>query len=187
MPPGEAELRERGVREGVIALASARDAQPMADIVGRLVARERRESPAHADALAELAQLGRFEHRIQLRLPEQQDLDQLVPLGLQIGEQPDLLERLGRPRLSTIRSTRLPANAPSRKWFSASTSSRADWPPLTPSSTRIDSSSSRGQLGIEQERDFDLAACASQQRAAQRRLPVPTRPDRDEAPALPMP
>ncbi len=44
----------------------------------------------------------RAEQRAQLRLPDQDDLQQLLGLGLEIGEQPDLLEHLGRQVLRLI-------------------------------------------------------------------------------------
>ena len=49
----------------------------------------------HADALLELAQLRQLQPGQQLRLPDQDDLQDLLLGGLEVGEQPDLLEGLG--------------------------------------------------------------------------------------------
>ena len=54
------------------------------------------------DALRELAQLGAVQQFAQLRLADQDDLQQLLGLGLEIGEQPHLLEHLGREVLRLV-------------------------------------------------------------------------------------
>ena len=57
---------------------------------------------AQHDALAELAQLGPRQHVPELRLPDEHDLDQLGARGLEIREQPDLLEHLRREVLRFV-------------------------------------------------------------------------------------
>ena len=85
-----------------LAVAAGGDAQPVAHVLARLRRAERAQAPAHADALAQLAQLVRVELVVELGLPEQQDLDQLRGRGLEVREQPDLLERLGREVLRLV-------------------------------------------------------------------------------------
>src|SRR5690606_3973978 len=58
--------------------------------------------PAHADALAQLAQTALVELAVELGLTQQQDLDQLLAARLEIREQAHLLERVLRERLRLV-------------------------------------------------------------------------------------
>jgi hypothetical protein len=84
---------ERGVRHPYLALA-ARDPEAVADVLLRLHAREPVEVVARGHALGELAEVAPREQLAQLRLPEQDDLDQLLGVGLQVRDEADLLEHL---------------------------------------------------------------------------------------------
>ena len=53
---------------------------------------ERPEVVARGDALVQLAQLRAGQHRRQLRLADQDNLQQLLAVGFQVGQQPDLLQ-----------------------------------------------------------------------------------------------
>ena len=65
-------------------------------VAGNVVALEWLQSKVVRDALLELAHVGLREAGVQFRLPEEHDLQQLVPVGFQIRKQPDLFQRLGR-------------------------------------------------------------------------------------------
>ena len=67
----------------------------MADVGERLVLPQRLEVIAAGDALRELAQLRPREHLAQLRLADQDDLQQLLRRGLEVREQAHLLEHVG--------------------------------------------------------------------------------------------
>ena len=43
-------------------------------------------------SLCQLAQIGLTQQSLQLRLTDQHDMQQLMPMGLQIGQQPHLLQ-----------------------------------------------------------------------------------------------
>ena len=68
-------------------------AQPMVDVVAGFVRVERRQVIADRDPLPELLQLRRRELVAQVRLADQDDLQQLRLLGLEVREHPQLLER----------------------------------------------------------------------------------------------
>jgi len=87
----------------------------------RLLARQRIEVIAAGDALRQLAQILARQQLAQLRLANQDDLQQLLGFGLQVGEQPDVLEYLGGEVLasSTIRTTRRPCAWPQQIAVSA--------------------------------------------------------------------
>ena len=57
---------------------------------------------AAGDALSQLAQLGAVQELAQLRLADEDDLQQFLRRGFQIGEQADLLEHLGGQVLRLI-------------------------------------------------------------------------------------
>jgi hypothetical protein len=95
------DLAQRHVREQV-ALRTGRDPQAVPHVLGTLRCRERCQTPTYADALAQLTQSRRLEHHVEFGLSEQDDLDQLARLGLEVGEQPDLLQRLRRERLGFV-------------------------------------------------------------------------------------
>jgi hypothetical protein len=63
---------------------------------------ERRQVVAGGHALGELAQLAPSQHLLQLRLTHQHDLDQLLGVGLEVGDEADLLEHLGREVLRLV-------------------------------------------------------------------------------------
>ena len=67
-----------------------------------LVRGQRIEVISAGDALRKLPQLGAIQQFAQLRLADQDDLQQLLRLGLEIREQPDLLEHLGREILRLV-------------------------------------------------------------------------------------
>ncbi len=93
-PPGEAvQLALRARREQVVVRAC--DARAMADIGDRLVLLQRLEVVAARDALRELAQLRPREHFAQLRLADQDDLQELLRRGLEVREQAHLLQHVG--------------------------------------------------------------------------------------------
>ena len=68
-----------------IARGSGGDAEPVAHVLPRLIGGERGQAPANADPLAQLAQARLLENRVELRLTDQDDLDQLGGVRLQIG------------------------------------------------------------------------------------------------------
>ena len=57
---------------------------------------------ARDHALGELLELGPLEHRAQLGLADQDDLQQLALVGLEVGQQAQLLEHLGRELLRLV-------------------------------------------------------------------------------------
>ena len=73
----------------------ASDPQPVPEILTDLGRRQRRELAAQRDPLAELPQFGKGEPRPELRLPDQQDLQDLARRRLEVREQSDLLQRRG--------------------------------------------------------------------------------------------
>ena len=64
------------------------------DVAQRLLGRERVQPVVDGDALAELAQLVARQVGFQLRLADEEDLQQLVAAVLQVREQPDLLQQV---------------------------------------------------------------------------------------------
>ena len=69
---------------------------------GRFLARQRIEVVAAGDALRELPQVVAREHVAQFGLADQDDLQQLLRFGLEVGEQAHLLEHLGRQVLRLV-------------------------------------------------------------------------------------
>ena len=86
------DFAQRGRREHL--RGRARDPHAVLHVARGLRGRQRVEVVAAGDALRELAQLGLVEQGAQLRLADQDDLQQLGGGGLEVGEQPDLLERV---------------------------------------------------------------------------------------------
>ena len=74
----------------------------MLQVLQHLIALEGAQLPAHRDALAQLAQVPTPEILVELRLTDQDDLDQLPVLGLQVREQPNLLEHRGAEVLRLV-------------------------------------------------------------------------------------
>jgi hypothetical protein len=87
---GEREARAAGGGEAV------------AQVAFGLARIQRREVEARGDALRELAQFAPGQHLAQLRLAEQHDLQQLLRVGLEVGEQAHLLQRFGRQVLRLV-------------------------------------------------------------------------------------
>jgi hypothetical protein len=79
-----------------------RDREPMTDVVLGLLGRERVQVKAGDDALGELLELGPLEHRSQLGLADQDDLQQLPLVGLEVGQEAQLLEHLRREHLRLV-------------------------------------------------------------------------------------
>src|SRR5207244_5471119 len=67
-------------------------AEPVVDVLLGIVGAQRFQPVEDRDALAELTQLGAGELLLELRLSDEEELDQLVALILEVGEQADLLE-----------------------------------------------------------------------------------------------
>ena len=84
---------DRPGRERRPAVAS-RHAQAVVDVALGLHAGEGRQMVAHRDALSELPQPRVVQLLAQLRLADEDDLEQLALLGLEVGEQAHLLEQL---------------------------------------------------------------------------------------------
>ena len=93
--------RQCAGRERNLAFA-ARHAQPMSDVVLGLRAAERGEMVLGGHPLRELPQLAAGQHLLQLRLAHEHDLDQLLGVRLQVRDEPDLLEHLGREVLGLV-------------------------------------------------------------------------------------
>src|SRR5258706_14066868 len=74
----------------------------MLDVTGDFEPRERRQVIADGDALAELAQAPVVQLVSQLRLAEEDDLQELALVGLEIREQADLLQKLGAQILGLV-------------------------------------------------------------------------------------
>ena len=87
------DLAKRGAREGQRP-GQPRDAQAVLHVAVRLLARQGLQIAADADALVELAQLVELELFFELGLAHEEDLQELARGRLQVGEDPDLLERL---------------------------------------------------------------------------------------------
>src|SRR3990172_7864681 len=84
--PGDRHIRE----EPEVGRPS--DPGPGADVVAGLVGGQGEDAAAEADALIELAQLGAIQLVQELRLAGEHDLQQLVRMGLEVREEPDLFE-----------------------------------------------------------------------------------------------
>ena len=80
----------------------ARYRQPVRDVLLRLGRRQRLEVKARDHALRELLELGPREHRAQLGLADQDDLQQLAVAGFEIRQEPQLFEHLGRQVLRLV-------------------------------------------------------------------------------------
>ena len=74
----------------------------MADVVLGFLGRERVQMEARDHALRELLEFGALEHRAQLGLADEDDLQQLPLVGLEVGQQAQLLEHVGREHLRLV-------------------------------------------------------------------------------------
>src|SRR5215470_12937381 len=70
------------------------DAKSRADVIPRLLRGQGQDAAAKTDALLELAQLGTIELVQELRLSNEENLQQLLRLRLEVRKQPDLLQGL---------------------------------------------------------------------------------------------
>ena len=93
--------RERLLAEEVGAVV-ARRAQPEIHVLADVAARERREREAMGDALLQLAHVGQAQVAVELGLPEEDDLQQLVGAGLEVREKAHFLERAERHRVRLV-------------------------------------------------------------------------------------
>ena len=82
--------------------ALARHAQAVMDVGPRLALRERLEVIARGHALGELAQVGSGQELPQLRLPDENHLQELLARRLQIRQEPDLLQDLAAEILGLV-------------------------------------------------------------------------------------
>ena len=78
-----------------IQVARAGDAQACADVITRLLRGHRRDRATQTDPLLELSQARKRELVLEFRLADEQDLQELVGRRLEVGEQPNLFERVG--------------------------------------------------------------------------------------------
>src|SRR5262245_19979754 len=69
--------------------------EPVVDVPDRLLPCERRERATHRHALVESGQLRRTHVPEQLGLPHEDDLDQVLPIRLEVGQHTNLLEKIG--------------------------------------------------------------------------------------------
>ncbi len=67
----------------------------MADIAPGFLARQWLQVISAGDSLCQLAEFGAVEQLAKFRLPDQNDLQQLLRGSLEIGQQPDLFQHLG--------------------------------------------------------------------------------------------
>ena len=74
----------------------------MADIALRLLLVQRGQLIARGDTLIKLPKLGPSEHRLQLRLPGQNNLQQFFFVCFEVSQQPDLFQNLKIKMLSLI-------------------------------------------------------------------------------------
>ena len=169
--------RKRAVREDFA--RGAGDAQAMAHVGGGLVAGQRIEVIAAGDALRELAQLGAVQQLAQLRLADEDDLQQLLRFGLEIGEQAHLLEHLGREVLRLVhhqhdalalgvRLEQVAAQQVDQVLEAALGVAASTWMPS--SSQMASRNSGRRHARIEDQRDLGVLRRLRQQRAHHRGL-----------------
>src|SRR5262249_53134840 len=167
-----------------------RDVQAVAHVLAALLGVHRAEMAPDADPLPQLAQVLGGELLLQLGLTEQHDLQQLRSLGLEVREQPQLLERLGREILRLVDDQQHAAPLAARldeegiEYVGELGTRFAERRQPELAVDRLEQLERR-QRRIEQERHFGLRAEPPQQGAAQRRLPGADLPgDRHEPFAL---
>ena len=81
---------------------SAGDRQTVRDVRGGRLRVERLQLVADGDALIELPQLRRSQQRLQVQLADEDDLQQLLLVGLEIRQNADLLEHVQRQVLRLV-------------------------------------------------------------------------------------
>jgi hypothetical protein len=94
--------RQRGPREELRRPAFARHPEAMLHVCDGLLEAERPDVPAEGDALVQLRELGIHEERPELRLADEDEPEKLLGRGLEVGEEPQLLEQLDRERLRLV-------------------------------------------------------------------------------------
>ena len=152
---------------------------------------ERAQVIARGNALGELSQVGTRQRGPQLGLPHEDDFEELLPRGLQVGQQPDLLEDIGRQRLGLVDdedraprpgegSQQVPVK-PVDKVFQRGTGGMGDAELVADSRDEL----GRRQLGIENKRDIHRVGETLEQGAHQRRLArADLAREQDESPRL---
>src|SRR5215468_10269146 len=80
----------------------SRDAKAHADVVPRFLSGQRQNPTAQTDALLELTQLWTIQLVQELWLPDEKNLQQLLPVRLEVREKPDLLEDLETQVLALV-------------------------------------------------------------------------------------
>ena len=101
-PTGVLRDPAEGFRREQAGVPRAGDPETGPDILRDLVSRERLDPAAQGDPLLELAQSREGQAVPELGLAHQQDLEQLVGRRLEVREESDLLERLGRQVLGLV-------------------------------------------------------------------------------------
>ena len=91
-PSARATDAPHGARRKHLGTAIAGRAHAEGEVLRHLRQRERAHAERVRDAVAQLAQLVLRQGLVELGLAEQHDLQQLVPVRLQVGQQPHLLE-----------------------------------------------------------------------------------------------
>src|SRR5262249_35309875 len=87
---GGREIADSSVVEKIGAVIAC-SAEPKRDVCAHFLRFQRRERKTVRDTLAQLANLRLAQIVVELRLSKEHDLQQLMLLGLQVGQQPDLL------------------------------------------------------------------------------------------------
>ncbi len=73
---------------------STRDREPVADVLSHLPPTQRVQVVAGGNPLSKLTEIALGEQIVQLRLPDEHDLYELLGGGLQIGDEPHLLQHI---------------------------------------------------------------------------------------------
>ena len=82
--------------------AASGNREPMHHVGAGLLLAERHQLVLDRHALLELPQLQRPQHRLQIRLADEDDLQQLLLVGLEVRQNADLLEDLQREVLRLV-------------------------------------------------------------------------------------
>jgi hypothetical protein len=96
------EEAKRRAGEELGGTAAACDRKAMVDVCHRLRVGQRAQVPAQRDALVQLREVGVEQELAQLGLADEHDAQQLAGSGLEVEQQPDLLEQLHGQRLGFI-------------------------------------------------------------------------------------
>ena len=79
-----------------------RDGEPVFYVELGLIERERTQMVADRDALAQLTHVLTVQLVAQLRLTNEDDLQQLLPIGLEVRQQPNLLQKVDAEALGLV-------------------------------------------------------------------------------------